>query len=377
MRHMPCTTEHVEPNEQAVQTAGCTTVAAQPEPISVDGGLALAADPDAAAAPEAAPADPVVIDGEPAAPSDPDAAAVPADPDAAELAARDARRAAEAAERHRRADAAVERLGSQAGFVTAASVYYDAREGSRATVAPEQLAAEAAQQAADAEAVASEEEAGWLDEREQARRVARLTEAITRQPMYREVFYKVLAHCADESRPLTEVEQFVAALPAFKQTASNPYHFIEVLERAGGLERFSFDEEGEVVTEERTQGLTEDEIDDLVVSYGFMTTPAGLAVVDQHAPRARIIELLNLVPERKDAYIELLEFCSEEPRTYAEVDQLFRGRDVLVRMVDGEPQTMQPSVFLDKLEAAAGIEWNGGWVLTEEGRAFLAELKDL
>jgi hypothetical protein len=34
-------------------------------------------------------------------------------------------------------------------------------------------------------------------------------------------------------------------------------------------------------------------------------------------------------------------------------------------------------VFLDKLEAAAGIEWNGGWVLTEEGRAFLAELKDL
>jgi hypothetical protein len=350
MHHMSCcTTENVESNEQSEQS-GCTAAAIQPD-----------------AAVEAAPA----VAGEETASED---EAARAEAQAAELAAI---RAAESALRKRRAAEAVEKLGTSAGFVTEAGVYYDAREGSRATVAPEQLAVEEADEAAAQEALEADEAAGYLDARQFSRDVAKLSESITRQPMYREVFYKVLAHCADESRPLTEVEQFVAALPAFKQTASNPYHFIEVLEKAGGLERFSFDEEGEVVTEERTRGLTEDEIDDLVVSYGFMTTPAGLAVVEQHTPRARIIELLNLVPERKDAYIELLEFCSEEPRTYAEVDQLFRGRDVLVRMVDGEPQTMQPSVFLDKLEAAAGIEWNGGWVLTEEGRAFLAELKDL
>ena len=108
-----------------------------------------------------------------------------------------------------------------------------------------------------------------------------------------------------------------------------------------------------------------------------MTTPAGLAVVEQHAPRARIIELLDLVPERKDAYIELLEFCSEEPRTYNEIRQLFVGRDVLVRLVNGEPQTMQPSVFVDKLEAAGAVEWRDGWVLTGEGRSYLQELREL
>ena len=127
---------------------------------------------------------------------------------------------------------------------------------------------------------------------------------------------------------------------------------------------------------ERKEGLTEDEVDDLVAGYAFMTTAVGLAVVEQHTPRARIIELLNLVPERADTYIELLDFCSEEPRTYSEISQLLKGRPALVRIVDGEPQTMQPSVFVDKLEAAGGMVWRDGWVLTDEGRAYLAELRE-
>ena len=370
-----------------------------------------------------------------AAPEASDAETQPEDPEAAARAAAEAaekarveaeelaeRRAAQAEVAERRADEAVETIAASAGFVTRAGVYYDLREASNATRAAKEAAkaAEAARAAAAAAeaavpvaAAAGEGEPGdgatmqpmaagvpavpespeaegadqadepdepdegtYVDDVTFSRQVAKLTAAVARQPLQREILYKVLVYC-QESRGLQEIEHEVTTYAAFKHAANNPYHFIEVLENAGGLERFELDDEGEVVTPERKEGLTDDEIDDLVASYAFMTTPVGMAVVEQHTPRARIIELLNLVPERKDAYIELLEFCSEEPRTYNEVSQLFKGRDVLVRLVDGEPQTMQPSVFIDKLEAAGGIEWRDGWVLTEEGKSYLAELHEL
>lgn len=228
------------------------------------------------------------------------------------------------------------------------------------------------------EAISPEEEAALreqLDEYSFDRKVARLMETVTKQPTRREIMYKILVYCKDDVRPLRELEQKIGTFPGFRQAACSQYRLIQFLEDAGGLERFELDAEGEVVLPEQKVGLTEDEIDDLVETYAFMTTEVGLAVVEQHTPRARIIELLGLVPERKGAYIELMDFCSEEPRTYNEIHQLFEGRDVLYRMVDGEPQRMQPSVFVDKLEAAAGIEWRDGWVLTEEGRAFLDELR--
>ena len=150
----------------------------------------------------------------------------------------------------------------------------------------------------------------YVDEDTFRRQVARLTESVARQPLHREIYYKTLVFC-EEARPLRDIEGEIATFAEFKGAANSQYHFIEVLERAGGLERFELDEEGEVVTPERKEGLTEDEVDDLVWDYAFMTTPAGLAVVEQHSPRARIIELLDPRLERKDAYIELLEFCSE------------------------------------------------------------------
>ena len=302
------------------------------------------------------------------------AAAAAAEKARAEEEAAAARRAAEAAERERRAAAAVAVLDVGAGFVTQAGVYYDARQGTApATPAPrheEELGDETTEERTN------EEAAGYVDPQLFRRQVAKLTEAITRQSLHREIYYRVLAFCADESQPLRTIEEYVAGLAPFKQAANSPYHFIEVLETAGGLERFELDEEGEVVTAERCEGLSEDEIDDLVVDFSFMTTPAGLAVVEQHTPRARLIELLDLVPERRESYVDVLAFCAHEPRSYNEICQLLQGRDALVRLVNGEPQTMQPSVFIDKLEAAAAVEWRDGWVLTDEGRAYLAELEE-
>ena len=330
--------------------------------------------------------------------------------EAAELAEKKEREAREAAERaaadeaarEERAQAAVEKLSKGAGWAAQAGVYYDASHGvvkATSVSAAKQAARPADEDAptdeqtedelvADLTDVAresdslddiqvSEADAGYIDLVVFGRMVAKVTEAVTRNPLQRELFYKVLSFC-QESKPLREIEQMVMALPGFERTSANAYHFIAVMENAGGLERFELDDEGDVVDDARKAGLTEDEIDDLVAEYAFMTTPAGQAVVEQHTPRARIIELLGLVPERRDTYIELMEFLAEEPRTYNEVTQLLDGRDVLWHLDSkGNPELMQPSVFLDKLHDAAAIEWQQGWQLSEEGRAYLDELKSV
>ena len=330
--------------------------------------------------------------------------------EAAELAEKREREAREAAQRaaadeaarEERAQAAVEKLSKGAGWAAQAGVYYDASHG--AVKATSVSAAKSAARPADDEASfdeqtedelvadltdvaregdslddvqACEADAGYIDPVVFGRMVAKVTEAVTRNPLQRELFYKVLSFC-QESKPLREIEQMVMALPGFERTSANAYHFIAVMENAGGLERFELDDEGDVVDDARKAGLTEDEIDDLVAEYAFMTTPAGQAVVEQHTPRARIIELLGLVPERRDTYIELMEFLAEEPRTYNEVTQLLDGRDVLWHLDSkGNPELMQPSVFLDKLHDAAAIEWHQGWQLSEEGHAYLDELKSV
>ncbi len=330
--------------------------------------------------------------------------------EATELAEKRGREAREAAERaaadeaarEERAQAAVEKLSKGAGWAAQAGVYYDASHG--AVKATSVSAAKQAARSADEDAPTdeqtedelvddltdvaresdslddiqvSEADAGYIDPVVFGRMVAKVTEAVTRNPLQRELFYKVLSFC-QESKPLREIEQMVMALPGFERTSANAYHFIAVMENAGGLERFELDDEGDVVDDARKAGLTEDEIDDLVAEYAFMTTPAGQAVVEQHTPRARIIELLGLVPERRDTYIELMEFLAEEPRTYNEVTQLLDGRDVLWHLDSkGNPKLMQPSVFLDKLHDAAAIEWHQGWQLSEEGHAYLDELKSV
>ena len=330
--------------------------------------------------------------------------------EAAELAEKREREAREAAERaaadeaarEERAQAAVEKLSKGAGWAAQAGVYYDASHG--AVKATSVSAAKSAARPVDDEASfdeqteeglvadltdvaregdslddaqACEADAGYIDPVVFGRMVAKVTEAVTRNPLQRELFYKVLSFC-QESKPLREIEQMVMALPGFERTSANAYHFIAVMENAGGLERFELDDEGDVVDDARKAGLTEDEIDDLVAEYAFMTTPAGQAVVEQHTPRARIIELLGLVPERRDTYIELMEFLAEEPRTYNEVTQLLDGRDVLWHLDSkGNPELMQPSVFLDKLHSAAAIEWHQGWQLSEDGRTYLDELKSV
>lgn len=206
-------------------------------------------------------------------------------------------------------------------------------------------------------------------------KLAELNRTVMRHPLNREILYKTLAFCAEE-RALREAEDFIAALPQFERATQNQYYLLMSLVRAFGLELIERDEAGEAVTAEQKEGLTEDEIDDLVAAISFKSTEVGDWFVDYNRPAARLVDLLHLAPERTDTYTELLEFIGEEPRPYSQIESLLSGREALQTIIDGRRETMQPSVFVDKLERAGALVWKDGWTLTEEGRGFLEDLKE-
>ena len=145
-------------------------------------------------------------------------------------------------------------------------------------------------------------------------RLAAIEDAVCRHPLNREVLYRMLAYCAEE-RALDDLEREAAPWPESETATQNQYRLAEHLVRAGGLDRIERDERGAIVMEQDKEGLDEDAVDDLVRSVAFRTTEAGVRFVEQHRPRARLVELLQLAPERADVYIELLEFVRARTTT--------------------------------------------------------------
>jgi hypothetical protein len=203
--------------------------------------------------------------------------------------------------------------------------------------------------------------------------VARITQAVLQNPLHRELLYKVLEYCC-ETRMLQDVEDRIASYPEFPEAHQSQYILITYLVKAGGLELSEIDAEGAMITSEQKEGLSENEVDDLVADFAFKTTEAGLAVVEKLNPRVRLEELLGVVPEYYDTYLEVLEFLQQKHST-AEIDTLLRGRPVLLVQRDPGDRPIQSSVFIDMLERAGGIAWEEGWYVTPEGRELLASLR--
>lgn len=212
----------------------------------------------------------------------------------------------------------------------------------------------------------------WEDERSFQERCILLDKALMRQSLHRELLYKGLAFC-HERRALTELEEAMESFPEFSQATQSAYHFIDVLVKAGGLSRLMLDERGAPIEPQLIEGMSEDARDDLVAGEAFEMTEVGRALVRLHAPRARLAELMDAEPEREGIYRTLLSFCSVEPRSYASIAALVQDDPVLYLKTSTQLVLMQPSVFVDKLQRAAGLAWRDGWVTTEEGKELLAE----
>jgi hypothetical protein len=203
--------------------------------------------------------------------------------------------------------------------------------------------------------------------------VDKIRRIIVQHSLNREILYRILKHCR-KRRFLHDLEEHIATYPDFRSATQPQYFLIMWLVDAGGLRQLEVDENGNEVLEEQKEGLSEDEIDDLVVDYAYEITEAGEVVASDMDPKHRLLQLLEIVPDWYDTYVEVLEFL-EEKRPFADVDSLLRGRDILRWGRSPDDSPMQPSVFIDKLEQAGGVVWNEGWTTTKEGKELLEAIK--
>lgn len=207
------------------------------------------------------------------------------------------------------------------------------------------------------------------------RKVEQARALLVQNPLCRPALYRILATCAPERILLHDLEDRILAMEEYEGVTQPPFFLMQWLVDVHALDMFELDDEGYDVTEERKEGLSEDEIDDLVVDFSYRTNEVGFALLGEFQPAERLQELLTVVPERYDTYIEVLEFVAE-PRSYAEIDELLRGRDILMFGREPDDRPMQPSVFVDKLAATGSIVYNEGWHISEEGKEFLRRSKE-
>lgn len=208
--------------------------------------------------------------------------------------------------------------------------------------------------------------------------IARVVECLFNHPRHRELLYKALVHCQTE-RTEHAAEEFLARQPEAAQALQTPYTLLRNLAAAGGVTVIAHDAQGLALDETRceqlrAEGLDDDDaLADLVAERRVLTTPAGCAACELLAPEHRTLAAIYKVPERRATFVRLLDFC-RTPRKLADINQLLADDPALAPSQRTAGQKLHACYFIDRLEEAGGLVWDGSWVTTDAGKRALASV---
>lgn len=207
--------------------------------------------------------------------------------------------------------------------------------------------------------------------------IARVVECLFNHPRHRELLYKALVHCQTE-RTEHAAEEFLARQPEAAQAPQTPYTLLRNLAAAGGVTVIAHDAQGLALDETRceqlrAEGLDDDALADLVAERRVLTTPAGCAACELLAPEHRTLAAIYKVPERRATFVRLLDFC-RTPRKLADINQLLADDPALAPSQRTAGQKLHACYFIDRLEEAGGLVWDGSWVTTDAGKRALASV---
>lgn len=209
-----------------------------------------------------------------------------------------------------------------------------------------------------------------LDERS----VAEIVDCVCKHPRHRELLYKTLSHCTEE-RTLADVEEWIERQPEYASALQDASALVKSLSEHRGVLVVTRDEEGNPLSEEDLLTMTQqgerERVAAALSGRTIATTPQGKAAVSLLSPERRIDAFARKIPGRRNAFVELLEFC-KTPRTLGEVNALFENSPYLDPTEQSGRQRLRPAYFLDRMEEAGGLVWDKAWVTTEAGKLFLA-----
>ena len=210
-----------------------------------------------------------------------------------------------------------------------------------------------------------------VDDRPAAERIDAL---LGQMAPHRAVLMAVLGRCRTP-QPTDDLYAAITALQENHRSIYRPENLCVLLERAGALTLV--DAEGRPCADDPAEpqvvvvdGMEYLEAPEPEPAF-WLTTPEGAAVVDANDPVARLRDLLSQDERYLPVYHLILALCAREGGIGA--------RDA-GHAVDGHPLLQEPRFyatrFMDHLERAEAIAWEGTWQATDTGRACLAELTE-
>lgn len=194
---------------------------------------------------------------------------------------------------------------------------------------------------------------------------------IEHNPMLKQPILLML-DLAEEASDRATLEE--AALAQWKSAYSqSPATIIDVLERAGSLEVSTF-VDGEPY-EGALEDLQMDETvpDDAAIETRVQVTDAGRALAEAYRPDRTLAALMADRPQYHDIFCAVLSAAaSGAGASRMDLEAAINAYPAVKPDAQSGQTKVYPQYFIDALETAGGIAWDGAWRTTEVGRAILA-----
>lgn len=190
---------------------------------------------------------------------------------------------------------------------------------------------------------------------------------IKHNPMLKEPILTMLA-LAEEAGDRATLEAMALQVwnPSFSQA---PAAVIDTLVRHGFISQQSY------VNGEPYEGTLEDMQldesvpDDAVAEVRLAVTEAGRSLASSYDPASTLAALFGERPRYADVFSAILSACAvDDGATREAIEAIVEA----AAPTAADSKKVYPQYFLDALECAGGIAWDGAWRTTDAGRAALA-----
>ena len=155
--------------------------------------------------------------------------------------------------------------------------------------------------------------------------------------------------------------------------SQSPSTVVDILVRNGAIvERVLVNGEPYAGTLEDVQ-LDDNVPDDAVAVERLALTEKGVGLMERYAPASTLGALFASRPQYADVFQAVLWACDDE-RGCQRAD--LEAQLMAMPQLGRDPQTgrtsVYPQYFIDALETAGGIAWDGAWHTTAAGKAMIA-----
>lgn len=192
---------------------------------------------------------------------------------------------------------------------------------------------------------------------------------IDHNPMLKKPVLKLMGLCLERSgssRELIEEEAADIWTPSFTRPPSS---VLDAMIRAGYVrEQIVVDGQpydGSLEDVYRDEAVADDaEVDSILIS-----TPEGERLLVDYSPEVMLAALLKAKPRYASVFQKALEACAAESGlTRAQFESVIDAEVGRQGLSAADGGVVYPQYFIDALETAGGIEWDGSWRATDAGR---------